>query len=105
MFGGRCAYCGTEVTVKAMQVDHVKSQRRGHVFDRDDSPENLHPACASCNWWKSTFTVEEFREEIKNKTTRLKNISAFQLSERYRQIEIKNEPVIFYFELRQEKGK
>jgi len=22
-FGGRCAYCGVEITIKQMQVDHI----------------------------------------------------------------------------------
>jgi 5-methylcytosine-specific restriction endonuclease McrA len=103
MFGGRCAYCGDEIPIEAMQIDHINSQRRGHAFNRDDSPENLYPACASCNWWKSTFTIDEFRKEIANKPALLlRNNSVFCLAERYGQIEIKNEPVQFYFEIKKE---
>lgn len=42
---GHCAYCGTEIEYKDMQVDHVKPLRIGGK----DSIDNILPACRSCN--------------------------------------------------------
>ena len=57
-FGGRCAYCGCEITIKDMQADHVVPLHLGG----EDDISNLYPACRACNHYKSTYTVERFRE-------------------------------------------
>ena len=40
-FGGRCAYCGCEITIKDMQADHVVPLHLGG----EDDISNLYPAC------------------------------------------------------------
>lgn len=72
---GHCAYCGCKLDYKDMQVDHVKSV---FYYNGTNDIDNLLPSCRMCNFYKSTFTLEEFR----------KNLETF---------EIKKE-VIFYFE-------
>lgn len=57
---GRCAYCGCEIDMRDMQVDHVIPLRKGG----EDSLDNMLPACRSCNHYKSTLTVEQFRHMI-----------------------------------------
>lgn len=57
---GRCAYCGEAITFGAMQVDHVVPLRKGG----EGTPENMLPACRSCNHYKSTLTVEQFRAAV-----------------------------------------
>lgn len=57
---GHCAYCGIEIDVADMQIDHVFPINRGGL----DEKENMLPACRSCNHYKSTYGIEEFREEI-----------------------------------------
>lgn len=66
-YGGRCAYCGQPIAYKEMQVEHMESLARGGV----DGPENYMPACRTCNHYKHTLTVEEFREQIGLLTGRL----------------------------------
>ena len=48
-----CAYCGAPATT----LDHDVPVSRGGVH----GPENVVPACASCNFKKHTKTGEEFR--------------------------------------------
>lgn len=58
--GGFCAYCGVPITTKTMQVDHVIPLKKGGA----DEVSNMLPACGSCNHYKSTLTVEQFRDCI-----------------------------------------
>ena len=50
-YGGRCAYCGKELDLKTLRVDHLHPHYRGG----EDSFENYMPACYQCNFYKSTF--------------------------------------------------
>ena len=71
-FNERCAYCGCQITLKSMQIDHIKPKHLGGSNDED----NLNPACRRCNKWKATYSIEEFREEIQKQPERLKRDSA-----------------------------
>ena len=57
MYGGHCAYCGKEIDIKEMQVDHVQSVYLGG----EDEITNYRPACRQCNFYKSTLSVEGLR--------------------------------------------
>jgi len=60
--------------------------------------DNFNPSCARCNRWKSTFSVEQFREEISKQIERLKrDSSGFRLAVDYNLINYKTD-VKFYFE-------
>ena len=68
-YGGRCAYCGCELTLRTMQVDHIKavytsSLENDGVETQDDSFDNLNPSCRQCNFYKGTLDIEQFREKI-----------------------------------------
>lgn len=68
-YGGRCAYCGCELTLRTMQVDHIKavytsSLENNNVETQDDSFDNLNPSCRQCNFYKGTLDIEQFREKI-----------------------------------------
>ena len=79
-FGGNCAYCGCEIEIKDMQIDHiipkksfltrVKNKRNVpdflyHLTEIDMNHEdNLFPSCRVCNHWKDTYDIESFRKEI-----------------------------------------
>lgn len=102
-YGGRCAYCGQEITLKQMHVDHVEPLFRGWVDKPEragsDDVANLTPACAPCNLWKSTYTVEEFRQQIGLQAARLrKKQGGFRMAERFGQIIETGRPVKFWFE-------
>ena len=69
-YGGRCAYCGCELTLRTMQVDHIKavytsSLENDGVETQDDNLENLNPSCRQCNFYKGTLDIEQFRNKIK----------------------------------------
>ncbi|RPH72961.1 HNH endonuclease, partial [bacterium] len=87
-FQRRCAYCGKEISIKEMQVDHIHPRMLAHHLrgtgkDVNDY-ENLNPSCRACNLWKRTYSIEEFRHEIEAQVERLRKYSGgFRLAERY----------------------
>ena len=54
---GHCAYCGCELEYKDMQADHVEP----FILGGSDELDNFLPSCRSCNHYKSTFGLEDFR--------------------------------------------
>ena len=117
-FGGKCAYCGCELPEKGWHADHVEPIRRD--FDVVYSPkraahvsrsngkalnpelhaiENLYPACAPCNLFKATWSIEGMRKEITRQIERARAYSVnFRTAERFQLIEVTDKPVIFWFE-------
>ena len=105
---GHCAYCGVEITLKQMQVDHI--QPHWHTFTEQQASQsnivkgshdldNLNPSCARCNKWKSTYSVEHFRKVVETSLERLeRDTPNFRLARDYGLIEVIEKPVIFYFE-------
>ena len=68
-YGGRCAYCGCELTLRTMQVDHIKavyasSLENNGVETQDDNLENLNPSCRQCNFYKGTLDIEQLQKKI-----------------------------------------
>lgn len=105
-YDGHCAYCGNEITLKQMHIDHVKPIYRNwgttHPVPANagtDTIDNMMPSCSPCNLWKKTFTVEEFRKEIAMQVERIRvKSSGFRLAERFNQIKPTDNPVTFWFE-------
>ena len=110
----QCAYCGCELEYKDMQVDHIEAvylneynKERNYKTLSDDELndiENYLPACRACNFYKSTFTLEEFRKRLS--TTLFNNLEKnfnYKLLKKYGLIKEDIKPVKFYFEkLREE---
>lgn len=94
-YNGHCAYCGCELAYKDMQVDHVVSK---YWHNGADELSNYMPACRQCNFYKSSMTLERFREQLQTMTDRLKKEYIYKLSLKYGLVEEHNEPVVFYFE-------
>ena len=94
MYGGHCAYCGREIDIKDMQVDHVQSVYLGG----EDERSNYRPACRSCNFYKSTMSVEGLREQLGFIAGRLEKLFIFRLALAYGLIQLTGRPVKFYFE-------
>ena len=93
-FQGKCAYCGIGLA-KSWQVDHAHPKYRGGT----DDLENLMPACARCNRWKATFTIDEFRGEIEAQIGRLaRDSGAFRLAHDFALLTFTNQPPLFHFE-------
>lgn len=99
MYGGHCAYCGKEIDIKDMQVDHVQSVYLGGA----DELENYRPACRSCNFYKSTLSVEGLREQLGLIVGRLEKLFIFRLALAYGVIQLTGKPVKFYFEEREKR--
>ena len=95
-YNHRCGYCGCEIAYKDMQVDHFKPVYvHGEYLGDMDSEQlndisNFIPACRQCNLYKSTFELEEFREQLK--TTMMENLRKdfrYRLAVKYGLIEEK----------------
>ena len=98
-YGGRCAYCGQPITYKEMQVEHKEPLALGGA----DSTENYMPSCRTCNHYKHTLTVEEFRKQIGLLTGRLRErVYIYKLALRHGRISERTSDASFYFERVQE---
>jgi 5-methylcytosine-specific restriction endonuclease McrA len=113
-FGGKCAYCGCELQ-KGWHVDHIQPIVRDFKYSKHKSrfehtgycrnPENenldnYNPSCASCNIQKNSFTLEQFRNNIKQFVNSLNQYSTqYKFAKRYGLITETNIDVIFYFEI------
>ncbi len=93
-YDGHCGYCGKKLEYKDMQVDHIHPVALNGMNDT----VNLICSCRSCNFYKSTFTLEKFREQMRTVTDRLEKIFIFKLARDYGIIEIKGFSGKFYFE-------
>lgn len=106
--GGHCAYCGNEITIKQMQIDHIEPLFRNHTdrqlehYKRErgtNEIDNLHPSCGRCNRWKSTFTLEQFRKVVKTSIDRLeRDTPNYNLAKDFGLITENKVEVVFYFE-------
>lgn len=91
-----------------MQIDHLvplyrndsdeQLKKWGKVRGTNDI-SNLMPSCQSCNHYKSTFSLEEYREQLMLLRERLnKQHKIYSTSKRYRLIEEKPNKIVFFFE-------
>lgn len=101
-YGGQCAYCGCKLkSIKAMQVDHFIPFCNGGA----DEIENYMPACRQCNFYKSTHTLEVFREYLETIPLKLyEQMFIFKLGVKYGFWSRERKPVKFYFEKMDGKG-
>lgn len=109
-FGGRCAYCGSELLGR-FHADHVdavyrdKREISGMQKPENDVHEKLYPACAPCNLFKSVFSIEQFRHEISMQADRADRFSVnHRTAKRFGLIEVKSNPIVFWFEKFELKG-
>ena len=106
--GGRCGYCGCEIDVKSMQIDHIvpiyrnctnEELERLNIVRGTNEYSNLMPSCKSCNKYKGVFTVEVFRNEMQKQVERLNKYSTnYFFAKKFGLVEETNAPVVFYFE-------
>lgn len=98
MFDGHCAYCGCEITIKNMQVDHIEPLRNGGT----DTLDNMFPACRSCNHYKCTMTIEKFRKQVERMPYVLMRDSVtYKNAVRFELVIPNPHNVLFYFEKKQ----
>lgn len=113
-YDGHCWYCWCEITMKSMQLDHIIPQRNykstilnkykipdfllGLWLDDMNSKDNLMPSCRSCNQYKDTYPLEEFRYQLEQQLTRLNKNCNFKLAKRYWLLQELPQKILFYFE-------
>ena len=98
----RCAYCGDNIQLSEMQVDHIIPKRNFHTgrvdYDVNDI-RNLNPACRVCNNWKHTWSVEQFRLELSKQVERcIRASSNFRMALKYNQVKTTPSGIVFHFE-------
>ena len=97
---GRCAYCG-EALAKGWHADHIEPViRNGCGMERpeNDTIGNMIAACPSCNLLKTSGTVDQLRESIKDRTRQLRRQASYRTAMRYGLIEEIGKEIVFYFE-------
>ena len=97
---GRCAYCGIQISIQNMSIDHIEGQVWfvDSKTDINHTLDNLLPACKSCNSYKNSYTVEQFRGYIERIYEDLGKQHKFKIAERLGVFERKKQVVKFYFE-------
>ena len=104
-YNGHCAYCGCELDIKDMQVDHLDSVYRAEYEGRevDNTTDNYMPSCRQCNFYKGAATIEEFSGKIQHlKKTALIDFPV-RLAQKYGIIQVNEWDGKFYFEKEEEK--
>ncbi|BCJ93569.1 HNH endonuclease [Anaerocolumna cellulosilytica] len=99
-FNGHCAYCGCEIGYKDMQVDHKESL---YWYAGADEIENYMPSCRACNFYKSTMTLERFREQLQKIPVRLEKDFIYRLAKKYGMVMEQEVPIQFYYEMLESK--
>lgn len=95
---GHCAYCGCSLTYEDMQVDHVEPLN-GWSHRGSDTLDNMLPACRSCNHYKSTMSIENFRKMVENMPVALARDSVtYKNAVRFGLVIPNPQPIVFYFE-------
>lgn len=93
-YGQKCAYCGEDLEYKKMQVDHIEPKYLGGK----NLLENYNPSCRQCNFYKSTFSIDGFREQLYLITERIKKPFIVRLAMKYGIISFKPFDGKFYYE-------
>ena len=102
-YNGKCAYCGCELK-KGWHIDHIEPIVRNWLNGTCEKPENenlenYNPSCPSCNIQKNSYTLEQFRKNIKQFVRSLNQYSTqYKFAKKYGLISETDIEVKFYFE-------
>lgn len=102
-FEGRCAYCGSAIEYRQMQVDHYYPQCKEKFYARRckidvHAEENLMPTCRRCNHYKRARTPKQFKELMKTLHERLEAIYILKVAVDFGMATVKPFDGTFYFE-------
>lgn len=97
-YNGRCAYCGKEIEINDMQVDHIIPQRPWKGEYGTDDLENLNPACRRCNHYKRANSLDTFREMLMTIQDRIMQNYICKVAKDYGVVKIQEWDGKFYFE-------
>lgn len=100
--GGHCWYCGVNIEGKRWQADHFHPIVRFNdscLYPLLDAIENMVPACAPCNNYKSSMGIEVFRNNVARQRDATLNASTgLRQLLRLGRVEFSSDPVVFWFE-------
>lgn len=101
--GGHCAYCGIEISISEMQVDHLIPMEFYDVYAAEgrniDVMDNFMPACRSCNKYKSSLTLEKFRTAVERwPDVLMRDSVTYRNAVRFGVVKPNPHPIMFYFE-------
>lgn len=110
-YDGHCAYCGKELELRDMQIDHQIPKSYNYrmigLFQQDtlycEQYENLFPACRRCNHYKRDDTLEQFRLKMKTLHERIMDIYIVKVAIDFGIVKIEPFDGKFYFETLQDK--
>lgn len=63
-----------------------------------DDISNYNPSCRSCNRYKSTYTVERFRQQLQCIPARLERDASYCIARRFGLVDVEKTHVGFFFE-------
>ena len=93
-----------------MQVDHIDSvyvhcdYKKEKTLDEINEIRNLMPSCRQCNFYKSTCSIEDFRERLSDVLMRnLQKTFQYKLALKHSLIVENTKPLVFYFEKQENK--
>jgi 5-methylcytosine-specific restriction endonuclease McrA len=101
-FNGHCAYCGCELGAR-WHVDHLLPLVRDPFtgkkkYPERDNLENLMPSCISCNNYKNSHSIEDFRGLIAGLRKQLMLSTQYKISLRYGLVIEVEKEVKFHYE-------
>lgn len=100
-YEGHCAYCGREITIKQMQVDHKTPRYHwddGNWPDSADDIDNLMPSCAHCNHYKGGFELDSFRRNVAALDLTLSKTHKIRVAQGFGIVTLRPWDGVFYFE-------
>jgi len=102
-YNGHCAYCGCDLP-KIWHIDHLLPLERNPFTGVQKYPErnkidNLMPSCPSCNNYKHSYSLQEFRRLISDLKTQLERFNQYKIAKRYGLVTENDIEVKFYFEI------
>lgn len=104
-YNHKCAYCGSDLEYKDMQIDHVASVyantdiKKNMTEKEMYSEKNLMPACRQCNFYKSSMTLEDFRKRIRIvMMNNLRKDFGYRMAIKYGLVVENDKDIVFYFE-------
>lgn len=112
-YNGKCAYCGCKLK-KGWHADHIEPIVRDFIYNKNkqrfetngtcknpenENLQNYNPSCPSCNIQKNSYTLEQFRENIKQFINSLNQYSTqYKFAKKYGLVSENKINVVFYFE-------
>ena len=113
-YEGHCAYCGKEIALEEMQIDHIWPKASaayigtnhkysnlwavGEPTNGINHISNLNPSCRRCNHYKRDNYLEGFRHQLQTLHERIQKQYIDKVAIDYGIITVQPWDGVFYFE-------